>query len=82
MPSISDEIAGWRTAEAARKVEMSQWLTLHEVAALTKLPERTLRLYVETGQLRAFKAATSSQLRFRAEDVERMFKPVQPKVGA
>lgn len=54
------------------------WMDLKETSAYTKLPPDTLQQYVAEGLLRAFKPATSRQLRFRRSDIDSMFKPVEP----
>ncbi|MGH3633652.1 MAG: helix-turn-helix domain-containing protein [Mycobacterium sp.] len=79
MQQIAEEVAVWRAAAAAQKVERQRWLLMAEVVEYTRLPEPTVRQYVRQRKLRAYKVGTNQQLRFRLEDVNALFHVVEPK---
>ena len=56
-------------------------LTLHEVAEAVKVSESTVRRWVRTGALVAYKVGDRGQLRIREEDLEQYLESRVVKVG-
>jgi excisionase family DNA binding protein len=77
--SLQSEYAQWKRADAIRAVEQAQWLTMEQVCERIQLPLSTIKLYIKTGKLRAYRPATSRAVRVRASDVDAMFHQI--KVG-
>lgn len=50
--------------------EMQKFMTISEVAELTRYKKETIRLFVKLGQLKAYRRrAKQSELRFRPSDI-------------
>jgi excisionase family DNA binding protein len=54
------------------------WLTVEDVCQITQLPLSTVKKYVHHGILTAYRPGTSQQLRFKASDVDKLFRKVVP----
>jgi len=65
-------------AEPAKEIEFPT-LSKHDVAEILQCGVSTVDQYVRDGFLRGYKAASSAQPRFKPSDVEKLFKPIEPK---
>ncbi len=82
MPNINEELATWHRADQVRAAEATRWLTMSEVHELTRLPVRTLKLYIDTGRLRAYRPQGGTAVRIKADDIAALFVQIQPKSAA
>lgn len=53
-----------------------KWLTLDEAAQRTGWTVRTVRRYIDSGRLVAYRATGGRTLRLRSDDVDGLFLPV------
>lgn len=56
-------------------------LTLHEVSVVMKVSESTVRRWIRTGALTAYKVGQRGQLRVREEDLERYLETQVVRTG-
>lgn len=59
---------------------MASLLTIHEVAALTRLHHMTIRRYIQEGRLEAVKVGR--QIRVSQEAVEQLLEPIGPETSS
>jgi excisionase family DNA binding protein len=77
--NVQNEYAQWRRADQIRAAEATRYFTLAEVSELTRLPARSLRLYIATGRLRAYNPVGGNAVRIKADDIPALFVQIEAK---
>lgn len=60
---------------------MDDWLTVTEAMQRLKCSRETLRRYIKEGRLRAYRLGGKRNLRFQAEDIEKLLQPMETKAS-